>query len=386
MKSRLSTLILVAVVAACSVSILPLNQVAAQDDQRGMRVQQESLTGRRVALVIGNSAYKDSPLLNPVNDARAIAQALRRFGFEVIHGEDLSQNDMKRNIRAFGEKIRNGGVGLFYYAGHGIQIRGSNYLIPVGATIASEEEVEYESVDVGLVLAQMETARNQLNIVILDACRNNPFARSFRSAQRGLASIDAPGGTLIAYATAPGSVASDGAERNGLYTQQLLKYMLIPELSIEQVFKQVRVAVRSQSQGKQIPWESSSLERDFYFSSSNLTAPEKASSPIATESHSDSPSSVNNTIEAELSKFVGVYELKTPPLEVSIEMLGGKLKSVIPGQPSGMLVPVAANRFKVVVEGVRDDIFVEFHMSDGRANIMMIEQGGMKFTFLRKPK
>ena len=273
MKSKLSTLLIASVVATYSLSLLPLNQVAAkQQDPRGMRVQQGE---RRVALVIGNSAYKDSPLLNPVNDAQAMAQALRSFGFEVVYGENLSQNDMKRNIRAFGEKIRNGGVGLFYYAGHGIQVRGSNYLLPVNATITSEDEVEYESVDVGLVLAQMETARNRLNIVILDACRNNPFARSFRSKEKGLSSIDAPGGTLIAYATAPGSVASDGAGRNGLYTQELLKYMKQADLSMVQVFMKVRVAVRSQTEGKQVPWESSSLEVDFYFAASAM-APDVA--------------------------------------------------------------------------------------------------------------
>ncbi len=160
--------------------------------------------------------------MNPVNDARDIAQALTRLGFEVIHRENLSQSEMKRAIRAFGEKIRSSDVSLFYYAGHGIQVNGENYLVPVDATINHEAEVEYEAVDLGLVLAQMEQAKNRVNVVILDACRNNPFARSFRSASRGLASVTAPGGTLIAYATAPGSVAADGGARNGLYTQELL--------------------------------------------------------------------------------------------------------------------------------------------------------------------
>ena len=121
-----------------------------------------------------------------------MAQALRGLGFDVIHKENLNQNDMKRAIREFGAKLRNGGVGLLYYAGHGVQVKGINYLVPVNAKIESEEEVEYESVDAGFVLAQMETAKNSLNIVILDACRNNPFARSFRSDSRGLAVMDAP--------------------------------------------------------------------------------------------------------------------------------------------------------------------------------------------------
>lgn len=263
MKSTLSALFLIGVVA----SLPPLlrGHAAAQNDARGMQGQVTAQTERRVALVIGNGGYQDSPLLNPVNDARAMRQALRVLGFDVLYGENLSQNEMKRAVRGFGERIRNGGVGLFYYAGHGTQTRGNNYLIPVGAMITNEDDVEYESVDVGLVLAQMATAHNRLNIVILDACRNNPFARSFRSAQKGLASIDAPSGTLIAYATAPGSLASDGAGANGLYTQELLKVIMKPEMSIEQVFKQVRIAVQNLTQGKQVPWESSSLVGDFYF-------------------------------------------------------------------------------------------------------------------------
>jgi hypothetical protein len=196
-----------------------------------------------------------------------MAAMLRVLGFEVIEGENLSQREMEGDIRLFGSKIRDGGVGLFYYAGHGIQINGINYLVPVGATITTEEEVKYESVDVGRVLAQMDGARNSLNIVILDACRNNPFARSFRSASQGLASIDAPRGTLIAYATAPGSTAKDGEGKNGTYTEELLRNIRLPGLSIEQVFKKVRVAVVGRTNGIQTPWESSSLVGDFYFSS-----------------------------------------------------------------------------------------------------------------------
>ncbi|MEW6208628.1 MAG: SUMF1/EgtB/PvdO family nonheme iron enzyme [Acidobacteriota bacterium] len=285
MKSKLSTFALVAVVSAIS---LPSFTASAQQEGRDLRVQKAVQGEQRVALVIGNSAYRDAPLLNPVNDAKDMSAALRALGFEVIYGENLSQNLMKRNIRAFGDKIRNGGVGLFYYAGHGIQISGVNYLVPVNAVITKEEEVEYESVDVGLVLAQMENARNRLNIVILDACRNNPFARSFRSTKNGLASIDAPSGTLIAYATAPGSVASDGgAGRNGLYTEELLRFMQTPDLNIEQVFKRVRIAVQSKTQGKQIPWESSSLVGDFFFSRTQPAPtpanPVPATDPAATE-------------------------------------------------------------------------------------------------------
>jgi hypothetical protein len=292
MKSKSSVAVLLGTLTVLVLLTLPLSQTAAQNDTRGMRVQTAPQSERRIALIIGNSSYKDSPLVNPVNDARAMAEALRNFGFEVIYGENLSQNDMKRNIRAFGEKIRKGGIGLFYYAGHGIQVRGRNYLIPVGATINNEEEVEYESVDIGLALAQMESARNRLNIIILDACRNNPFARSFRSAEKGLASIDAPSGTLIAYATAPGSVASDGTDSNGMYTQQLLKYMRMGDLNIEQIFKQVRVAVRTMTNGQQIPWESSSLEGEFYF----------ASPPSVTAMDSD-PNSTKTEFKTQKGQF-----------------------------------------------------------------------------------
>jgi uncharacterized caspase-like protein len=245
--------------------VLSIPPVFGQHTDRGLGVRPITTSERKIALVIGNGGYKDAPLRNPVNDARDIAKALRDLGFEVMHGENLSQNDMKRQIRSFGEKISNGGVGLFYYAGHGTQINGVNYLIPVDAVITKAEEVEYESVDVGLVLAQMESAQNRLNLVILDACRNNPFARAFRSARSGLASIDAPSGTLIAYATAPGSVAIDGSGDNGLYTSELLSAMREPGNKVEDVFKLVRIAVQAKSNGRQIPWESSSLVGDFYF-------------------------------------------------------------------------------------------------------------------------
>jgi formylglycine-generating enzyme required for sulfatase activity len=220
---------------------------------------------KRVALVIGNSAYPTSPLRNPVNDARAMARTLRGIGFEVLAHENLSQKEMRRAIIEFGDRLGGGGGGLFYFAGHGLQVSGKNYMIPTDAAIKSEREVEVESLDVASVLARMETAQNRLNIVILDACRDNPFGRSFRSSARGLASIDAPSGTLIAYATAPGKLARDGEGANGLYTGELLKAMRLPGLKVEDMFKRVRQAVQSQTRGEQVPWESSSLVGDFIF-------------------------------------------------------------------------------------------------------------------------
>jgi formylglycine-generating enzyme required for sulfatase activity len=220
---------------------------------------------RRSALVVGNGAYASVPLRNPVNDARAMARAVQELGFDVTLRENLDQKEMKKEIQAFGQKLQKGGVGLFYFAGHGVQVNGRNYLIPVGASIEHENQVEYEAVDMGAILGEMDYARNRLNIVILDACRDNPFARSFRSASQGLASVNAPSGTLISFATAPGSVANDGQGENGVFTGELVKAMMQPGLKIEDVFKQVRSAVHEATRGKQIPWESSSLEGDFYF-------------------------------------------------------------------------------------------------------------------------
>ncbi len=218
---------------------------------------------KRIALVIGNSAYKDAPLKNPVNDARDIAVALRKLGFEVTEKTNVAQKEMNRAIVQFGEKLRADTVALFYYAGHGMQVKGKNYLIPIDAQIQSEASVRVEAVDVDGVLDQLTVS--PLNIVILDACRNNPFERRFRSVGGGLAQMDAPKGSLIAYATAPGKTAADGDSRNGLYTQELLKHIQTPGLPLESVFKRVRIGVMTASGEAQMPWETSSLTGDFFF-------------------------------------------------------------------------------------------------------------------------
>ena len=245
-------------VMLCLVLASPLTVAA----ERGIK-----LAGNRHALVIGNGNYRSSPLKNPVNDALDMSAALRRLGFSVTVKTDADQRVMEDAIRQLGRTLTAGGVGLFYYAGHGIQVQGRNYLIPVGADIVKEPDVKYEAVDAGRVLAYMEDAGNNLNIIILDACRDNPFARSFRSGDKGLARMDAPTGSIVAYATSPGSVAADGSGRNGLYTAKLLKHMLTPGITIERALKNVRIEVASASNRKQIPWESSSLMGDFYFTS-----------------------------------------------------------------------------------------------------------------------
>lgn len=233
---------------------------------RAIRVVAEpDTTDKRIALVIGNGAYEGSPLANPVTDARVMAKILGQLGFEVIEKENLTMPLMIESIQNFGKKLRQSGVGLFYFAGHGLQVNGENYLIPVKSGIEFEEQVKYKAVNLGEVLAEMEIAKNNLNIIILDACRNNPLKRGFRSAAQGLAYVNAPSGTLIAYATAPGSVAKDGEGKNGVYTGELIRNMQIPDLKIEDVFKKTRKSLQELTNNQQVPWESSSLTGDFYF-------------------------------------------------------------------------------------------------------------------------
>jgi len=240
--------------------------------------------GSRVALVIGNSEYQNTGfLLNPVNDAADISQALRNTGFEVLEYKNLGLVEMKRTIDLFGARLMNHDVGLFYYAGHGIQARGVNYLVPVDAKIYSENDVEYNCVDVGRMLAKMEDAGSRTNIVILDACRDNPFERSWtRSTRgRGLAFMNAPTGSLIAYATSPGTTASDGSGDNGLYTSAILNHIYEEDVSILQMFQKVRKDVREVSGGTQIPWESTSLEGDFYLAGPDAVIKEPTGNEVA---------------------------------------------------------------------------------------------------------
>ena len=218
---------------------------------------------KRTALVIGNSDYEIGSLTNPVNDAVDMASTLKRLGFEVILKKNIRHRDMEEAIEDFGNRLKRGGVGLFYYAGHGIQINGVNYIIPIGAKIKKESDVKFEAVDANRILDEMGNANNGLNIIILDACRDNPLARNFRSSNRGLAVISsAPEGSFISYATGPGQVAMDGEKRNSPYTAALLKYMNVPGLPIERVFKNVRISLESL---KQTPWELSSLKGEFFF-------------------------------------------------------------------------------------------------------------------------
>ena len=224
-----------------------------------------SSNGRRLALVIGNSSYSSVPvLINSTNDAREVAKVLQASGFEVSKYENIDYRQMQDAVRSFGEKLGKNDVGLFYFAGHGVQVKGKNYLIPVKENIKKAFEIPTSALDADLVLATMENAKNNLNIVILDACRS-PFPGEGRSGPRGLATLDAAKGTLIAFASAPGKEAMDGKGGNSPYTKNLVKVMQQKGLTIEQVFKQVRIAVVSETNGEQVPWENSSIMGEFYF-------------------------------------------------------------------------------------------------------------------------
>ena len=223
---------------------------------------------KRLALLIGNSDYiYGGTLSNPVNDVRAMAEALQKVGFEVLKYENLTQKEMKKAIDNFGVKLYGYDVGLFYYAGHGIQSDGFNYLIPVESQLMAYEDVEYDCVRADRILGKMEYASTNVNVLILDACRDNPFERKWSrsAAGKGLAFMDAPSGSIIAYATSPGKTAADGSGKNGLYTEALLKYIQRGGLQIEEVFKNVRKEVEQRSSGNQTPWESTSLKGYFYF-------------------------------------------------------------------------------------------------------------------------
>jgi uncharacterized caspase-like protein len=240
---------------------------------------------KRVALVIGNSAYKNIPRLeNPVNDATLMADTLRSLGFNLIGDRaqlDLDKAGIDNAVQTFSRQVQGADVGLFYYAGHGVQVRGANYLVPVSANLEREADVDFQLVDIALVMRQMESAGTKLNLVILDACRNNPFGgRGLRSADGGLAQMRAPEGTLISYATRPGNVAQDGTGGNSPYTRALAQTMRKPGLDIFRVFNDVGLTVKQATGGAQQPWVSSSpIDGNFFFAAVTGGAPTPVGSP-----------------------------------------------------------------------------------------------------------
>jgi formylglycine-generating enzyme required for sulfatase activity len=227
-------------------------------------------TQKKVALIVGNSTYTNTaPLVNPKNDAEDMAKTLKKLGFDVIAKQDLNRKEMYVAFGEFSKKLQDADVGLFYYSGHGVQSNGSNFLIPIAGSIKEEEHLESRAVQAQSVLDIMRKAKCPLNIVVLDACRDNPFVSAVRSNKRGLASVQAPAGTFIIYATDQGDTASDNPDgRNGLFTQELVAHIQTPGLKFEDVFKRTARTVQEKSvqAGKrQVPWISSSFVGDFYF-------------------------------------------------------------------------------------------------------------------------
>ena len=241
----------------------------AQQSVQPSKPSVSSLNERRVALVIGNATYKVNPLKNPVDDSTDMARSLRSVGFDVIEANNTTLAQMREATRRFADKLGSSDVGLVYYSVHGVEVKGKNYLIPVNADIKREYEVVDQAFDASQFLEMMDNIKGpnnkRVNILIVDACRNNELQKSWRSTNNGLARMDAPGGTFISFATAPGRVAADGTGRNSPYTKHLLQALKQPNVPIEQVFKVVRRNVMEETKGEQIPWENSSLVGDFYF-------------------------------------------------------------------------------------------------------------------------
>ena len=232
----------------------------------------------RMALVIGNANYKVGSLKNPVNDAKAVADSLRALGFDVMQRENASLREMLDAFQQFSIQGQTAEVRVVYYAGHGVQVKGRNYLLPVDTEIRAEDEMPSKSADLNAFLDRLGAMKQGINVVILDACRNNPFSGAeivgpdgrrlkFRGATpAGLAAVEAPLGSMIAFSTAPGGVALDNPqEKNSLYTKHLLEHLASPGLPVELLFKRVRLAVAKETGRVQVPWESSSLTGDFCF-------------------------------------------------------------------------------------------------------------------------
>lgn len=276
---------------------------------------------KRVALVIGNSAYQNvSPLSNPKSDALLMAGTLNRLGFVLVGGGaqvDLDKARFDAAVQNFGNQLIGADVALFYYAGHGIQVRGTNYLVPVTANPVRETDVDFQMVDVSLVLRQMEGAGTKLNLVILDACRNNPFGgRGLRSSDGGLAQIRAPEGTLLSYATQPGNVALDGDDGHSPYTRALVDTMQKPGLDVFQTFNQVGLVVKRATGSSQQPWVSTSpIDGSFYFSG--------AASQMAT---------------------AGPANDALPPAPIPAAPSSTPVQSSIPGAQSGFIFPDSDRR------------------------------------------
>ncbi len=286
----------------------------------------------RVALLIGNNQYPSAPLRNAANDARDLGEALKELGFRVIVRENSTRKDMIDAIREFGTALEGANTALFFYAGHAMQFKDRNYLIPVDAAMGSEEDVTFFSVEIGQVFDRMDRARTRFNFIVLDACRDNPFAASFKVSSTGLAQMSSPSGTLIAYATAPGSVAADGFGRNGVYTKHILQNIRVPDLPVEIMFKRVREGVERETRKLQTPWDSSSLKGDFAFNTSAGSRPAAAAGPSA-----------DSQLQIEREFWVSVRDSNRPD----------DIQAYLDKYPSGNFSALAKNRLAALLRPAR---------------------------------
>ncbi len=289
----------------------------------------------RVALLIGNNTYGSTPLRNAVNDARDLGDALKELGFHVIVRENATRKDMVEGIREFGQAIDGASTALFFYAGHAMQFKDRNYLIPIDAAMGSEEDVTFFSVEIGQIFDRMDRARTKFNFLILDACRDNPFAASFKVSSQGLAQMSSPTGTLIAYATAPGSVAADGFGRNGIYTKHILQNIRLPDIPVEIMFKRVREGVERETRRLQTPWDSSSLKGDFVFNASGASKSSVAAAPLGP--------SADATLQIEREFWVSVRDSSRPE----------DIRAYLDKYPNGNFAALARNRLDSLVRPAR---------------------------------
>ncbi|MBN2824047.1 MAG: caspase family protein [Campylobacterales bacterium] len=277
--------------------VVLLSTILAANNTRSI-YQKKFGNENKVALVIGNGEYtRFARLVNTLNDAEDIAKLLKEKNFDVIYVINGDLQSMEQGLKEFASKLKKGGVGFFYYAGHGLQINDSNYLIPINSTISNAIDVKYKSLPVNYVIDMMQNAHNRLNIIVLDACRNDPFKRG----GGGLAQINNARGMYIAFATGPGQVASDGDERNGLFTKHLLRNINEPNISLDAVFNQTRQGVFTESHEEQLPWTSSSVIGDFYFNLVQENNPTKSDTPTTANENKTKESDVaKNDLEREI--------------------------------------------------------------------------------------
>ena len=349
---------LLSILVLASMSMGLVFSPSSTADDRGMlrrKGETSAPTSDRVALVIGNGDYKHvTPLANTINDAVVMADALKSLGFELVGGKaqtNLDKNGLDNVIRKFGETIRGKRVAFLYYAGHGVQVDGRNYLIPTSANVAAKTDVKYELVNVDNVLDDMNASGTQVNIIVLDACRNNPFGdRGLRGGASGLAGMDAPSGTLIAYATSPGKTASDGFGKNSPYTESLARIIREPGLDIEDVFREVGKDVQLKTAGVQVPWKMDSLTEKFYFKT--LTG---AEGPIQTAG-GPGPAAVTPKPE---TPPTGSIKVKSTPAGAAV-YVNGTRKGVTPMDISGLspgsvVLRVVLDGYEIVEDTVRID-------------------------------